>query len=62
MLPKHAIRPVGHEAVKECAAETSERLIFIFCTRFPVDLGMNALIIAGLPKITANGQAMGRKI
>jgi len=53
VLKPNTFALVKYEAVSICAAETGERIGTGFCTREEVDPGVNPLVIAALPKITA---------
>jgi len=53
VLKPNGFTDKGFYAVEECAAETGERVGFGFCTRQPVDPGVNPIVPAALPRVTA---------
>jgi hypothetical protein len=53
VLKPNTFALLKYETVSLCAAETGERIGTGFCTREEVDPGVNPLVIAALPKITA---------
>jgi hypothetical protein len=53
VVKPNAFAVYGYDAVALCAAETGERVGVGTCVRQEVDPGVNPLIIAALPKLTA---------
>jgi hypothetical protein len=52
VLKPNTFLPLDFEAIKQCAAETGERIGRGFCTRNQVDEDVNPIVNSALPKIT----------